>query len=238
MRIIVDLPAPFGPSRPAISARPTSNDTPSSAGASAARPYVLVSPSTRITREEFSALFQSAVAQRSVVLAAEVPDLVQQRTGDRLVQLLAVVHGPQQVAPVEHDVPRAGVVALDGRACRRRRRPPLARRARTSWARPPRRCSPAAARGTGPGSSATAAASRRSDRPAPADRRLRRGRPTGRAGSRAAARRRPAGRAPRSRSAEISGAGGNDLGSAAVAAARCRAAAAWLPSRSSMRPRW
>ena len=50
-----------------------------------------------------AASFKSAVAQRAVVLAAQVADLVQQRPGDRAVELGSSPDGAQQVAAVEHD---------------------------------------------------------------------------------------------------------------------------------------
>src|SRR6187549_3394945 len=108
MRISVVLPAPFGPSRPTISARSTSNDTSSSAGRTSpprADPYLFVTPRTLI--KSARRLLQTAIAQGSVVLAAQVADLVQQRSRDRLVQLAHVADGAQQVSPVEDDRPLA-----------------------------------------------------------------------------------------------------------------------------------
>ena len=89
IRIIVVLPAPFGPSSPTISPRPTSNDTPSSAGGRPSPGAAVGLRQTRrrvITRLNATSL-EAAVAQRSVVLAAQVADLVQQRPGDRAVEL-------------------------------------------------------------------------------------------------------------------------------------------------------
>src|SRR4051812_868367 len=125
MRISVVLPAPFGPSRPTISPRSTSNDTSSSASPSPPRldaPYVFVTPRTLI--KSATRLLQAAIAQGAVVLAAEMADLVEQRSRDRLIQLARVTDGAQQVAPVEHDGPLARVALQIGRARRRCSRMP------------------------------------------------------------------------------------------------------------------
>src|SRR5262245_27513148 len=111
MRSSVVLPAPFGPRRPTISARSTSNETSSSSGRRSspwpAPPYSLVTPLTLI--KSARRLLQTAIAQGAVVLAAQVADLVQQRACDRLVELADVVNRAQQVAAIQNDRPLARV---------------------------------------------------------------------------------------------------------------------------------
>src|SRR5262245_36872345 len=147
MRINVVLPAPFGPSRPTISPRSTSNDTSSSAGRTSpprADPYRFVTPRTLIKPGE--RLLQTAIAQGPVVLAPQVTDLVQQRTRDRLVQFPDVVDRPEQVPPIKDDGPFARV-ALEaawrlrgrGRMRQRLRRAAGAHRLRTTLPRAARR---------------------------------------------------------------------------------------------------
>src|SRR6185369_2174952 len=62
-------------------------------------------------------LLEAAIAQGSVVFTTQVTDLVQQRPGDRLIQLGAVLHRPQQISTIKDDGPIARV-ALHGPALR------------------------------------------------------------------------------------------------------------------------
>src|SRR6185312_14090013 len=80
-------------------------------------------------RSTQNVLLEAAIAQRSVVFAAQVPHLVQQGLGDRLVELGAVLDRAQEISTIKDDGAVPGL-ALHGRALRRRRVP---------LARPPRR---------------------------------------------------------------------------------------------------
>src|SRR4051812_26675393 len=50
-----------------------------------------------------AASFKSAVAQRPVILAAQVANLVQQGPGDRAVELGLITDGAEEIAAVKHD---------------------------------------------------------------------------------------------------------------------------------------